>query len=177
MHSHCWRCRLYCVVDRCPSILFNVPIDSDSSSWLVIFILEPPSLRALLQCDGLRDIIMLVIVVVPSSSTMYLRGTILLVVVVAGLCHSCGAATFKFKNPLWRGLVQKSTPVAAPVTTGLSIASWLYPTAGPWHSDFSDSRVHTPVMVSHCRDARHNAFMVYFIFVARTVLRSVFIRS
>jgi hypothetical protein len=102
-------------------------------SWLVIFILEPPSLRALEQWV-LCGIIMLASWVTEEKTQLVLRLTPAKIVVVAGLCSSA-AAMYS---------VQKSTPVV-PVTTGLSFASWSYLTAGSW---LSDSRVDTPVVLA-----------------------------
>jgi hypothetical protein len=111
----------------------------------------------------------LIIVAVPSSSTMYLPGTILLIVfmlVVAGLCHSCGAAA-----------VQKSTHVVVPVATGLldflllsivvsahddSLRSVFvvlaYLTAGPW--SFGLPRRHSCSLIAALPGCQTQCFVV-----------------
>jgi hypothetical protein len=102
-----------------------------------------------------------------SSSVMELRGIITLViavVVIAGLCHSCGAAAFKFK---------KSTPVVvAEKTLARSYHScgagsnWAFgslqsaPSLLSWHS--VTVRLLVYVLVIHCMVLSHRGPLIFF---------------
>jgi hypothetical protein len=156
MHSHCWRCRLYCGVNRCPSIMFNVPINLDSHVFIHLFMAgdlytgatqSSCPLAVWLAARHHHDSnsgLMLVGCRSQKSTPVVAEKTHLVL-------HSCkNSGSSGLMSLLWccRVQIQKSTPVVLPVTTGLAFAVsahngslplrsnscfvWSYLTAGPW---------------------------------------------